>query len=291
MSQQESSKQAHEFGCLKAAQESMEGFPQGEIRPGGNPPDCYVAVSDSDVVAVELTEQIDQIGVQASAHAKCFLEEARAVFFCRHPEYRTGWRVSMSPGDIFEKIAEAPNSTNARTGRKNLIEKFIVAVAREIANRHSFEWRATGEPIWTFDICERVHPEVLTEILFQYPYGYSYESRDRIENGFGRDVTFKPESIQERITRKVSGLRRYGRRPAYLLISASLFPRSVRNTGSFAVLHTPRSIVEHLFNIGDFTAVFLHDPIGRSYRIGKNGRAVELQRRLISTATSGAGWS
>ena len=284
MSEQESSKQAHEFGCLKAAQESLEGFPQGEIRSGGNPPDCYVAASGRGKVAVELTEQVDQIAVQAAAHAKCFLEKARAEFFSRHPERRTGWRISMSPSDIFERIAAAPNSTSAWVGRKNLIDKFVLAVAGELANRHSFEWRVPGEPIWTFDICERVHHQELTRIFFQDAYGYSCKSSDRIENHFGRDVTFKPEAIQERITKKVSGLRRYGCWPAYLLISASLFPRSVHNTGSFAVLQTPRSIVDYPFNIGGFTAVYLHDGMGRSYRIGKNGRAVELQRRLISIA-------
>ena len=290
MSQQESSKQAHEFGCLKAAQESLEGFPQGEIRLGDNPPDCYVSLSGRDEVAVELTEQTDQIAVQAAAHAKCFLEEATAEFFRRQPEYRSGWRISMTPGDIFEKIAN-PNRTSAPPRRKILIEKFVSAITRELANRHSFEWRVSGEPIWTFDICKRLHQQELTEILFQYVDGYSCKSRDRIENGFGRDVTFKPEAIQERIAKKVADLQRYECRSAFLLISASLFPRSVRNSGSFAVLKTPRSIVDHLFNIGGFTAVFLHDHQDRSYRIGKNGRAVELQRRLISTATSGGGWS
>ena len=281
MSEQESSKQAHELGCLKAAQDSLEGFPQGEIRSGGNPPDCYVAVRGRGEVAVELTEQIDQIAVQAAAHAKCFLEEARAEYFRKHPEHRTGWRISMSPGDIFERIASGPNRTSASVGRKHLIDKFVLAVEGEIAKRHSFEWRKSGEPIWTLDVCDRIHRQELTKLSFQQAYGYSCKSSDRIENDFGRDVTFKPEAIQERITKKVSGLRRYGCRPAYLLISASLFPRSVRNTGSFGVLQIPRSIVNYPFTIGGFTAVYLHGGIGRSYRIGKNGRAVELQRRLI----------
>ena len=114
-------------------------------------------------------------------------------------------------------------------------------------------------------------------------WNYTYKSRDRIENEFGRDVTFKPTVIQERIEAKVSGLKRYGCRPAYLLISASLFPRSVRSTGSFAVLQTPESILDYPFRIGGFAAVFLHSFDGRSYRIGKDGRALELQRRAIST--------
>ena len=123
-------------------------------------------------------------------------------------------------------------------------------------------------------------------IVFKGCYSYCRKSRDRIKNGFGRDVTFKPEVIQERIAAKVSGLKRYECQPAYLLISASLFPRSVRSTGSFAVLKTPESIVDHPFDIGGFTAVFLHDFDYRSYRIGQDGRALELQRRSLSTAAS-----
>ncbi len=119
---------------------------------------------------------------------------------------------------------------------------------------------------------------------FHHGWTYHYRSRDRIENEFGRDVTFKPDVIQKRIAKKVSGLQRYECRPAYLLISASLFPRSVRGTGSFSVLRTPKSIVDHSFDIGGFTAVFLHDFDSRSYRIGKDGRALELQERSLSTA-------
>ena len=289
MSKQESSKQAHEFGCLKAAQESLVGFPQGEIRPGGDPPDCYVAVSDRGDVAFELTEQVDRIATEAAARAKHFVEEARDEFFRRHPEHRTGWRISVSPGDIFETIAAEPDNTSAWVGRKeDLIDRFVSAVAGELVERYSFEWRVSGEPIWTFDTCERVHPQELTSIVFQGGWKYSLKSRDRIENVFGRDVTFKPEEIQERITKKVSGLERYKCRPAYLLISASLFPRSVGSAGSFAVLKTPQSILDHPFDIGEFTAVFLHDIDNGSYCIGEDGRAVELQRRSLSTATSGA---
>ena len=121
---------------------------------------------------------------------------------------------------------------------------------------------------------------------FHRGWAYDYRSRDRIENEFGRDVTFKPEVIQERIAAKASGLKRYEFRPAYLLISASLFPRPVRNTGSFAVLKTPESIVDHLFDIGGFTAVFLHDPQGGSYRIGQDGKALKLQNRLLNASTN-----
>ena len=289
MSRQGSSKQAHEFVCLKTAQESLAGFPEGEIKSGGDPPDCYVAVLNGGDVAFELTEQVDRVGVRAAALAKRFIEKARAEFLRRHPEYRTGWRMSLSPGDIFERIAAEPDNTCAWVERKDgLIDRFVSAVAGEVAKRHSFKWRVPGEPIWTFDTCERVQPEELTRMVFSDVYKYVYKSRDRIENGFARDVTFKPEIIQERISRKVSGLKRYECRPAYLLISASLFPRSVRSTGSFAVLKTPKSIVDHSFDIGGFTAVFLHDSHNRSYRIGMGGRTLELQRRILSTATSAA---
>ena len=288
MSKQESSKQAHEIGCLKAAQESLVGFPQGEIRLGGDPPDCCVVAPNRGDVAFELTEQVDQIATEATAHAKHFVEEARDEFFRKHPEHRTGWRISVSPGDIFETIAAEPDSTSAWVGReKNLIDRFVSAVAGELVERHSFEWRVPSEPIWTFDTRERIHPQELTSIVFQVGGKYCLKSRHRIENVFGRDVTFKPEDIQARITKKVSGLERYKCRPAYVLISASLFPRSVRSAGSFAVLKTPQSILDHLFDIGEFTAVFLHDIDNRSYRIWEDGRAVELQRRSLSTATSG----
>ena len=289
MSKQETRKQAHEFGCLKAAQGSLAGFPQGEIKSGGNPPDCYVAVPDSGTIAFELTEQVDQIAVRAAALAERFINEARDQFFRRHPEHRTGWRISASPGDIFETIAADPDDTRAWVARKNeLKDRFVTAVAVEIAKRHSFKWRVSGEPIWTFDVCERVQLQELTSISLHGGHKYSWESRDRIENEFGRDVTFKTEVIQERIRAKVSGLERYECRPAYLLISASLFPRSVGSTGSFAVLKTPQAIVDRSFDIGGFTAVFLHDFDSRSYRIGQDGRAVEIQRRSLRTATSGA---
>ena len=98
-------------------------------------------------------------------------------------------------------------------------------------------------------------------------------------------MTFKADAIQERIAAKASGLRRYECRPAYLLISASLFPRPVRNTGSFAVLKTPESIVDHSFDIGGFTAVFLHDFDNGGYRIGRDSRARAMQRRSIIAAT------
>ena len=287
MSKQDSSKQAHEFGCLNAAQESLVGFPQGEIRPGGDPPDCYVAVSDRGDVAFELTEPVDRIAAEAADRAKHFVEEARAEFFSRHPEHLTRWRISVSPGDIFETIAAEPDNTSVWVGRKeDLIDRFVSAIACELVELYSFEWRISGEPIWTFDTCERVHPQELTSIVFQGGWKYSLKSRDRIENVFGRDVTFKPEEIQKRITKKVSGLERYRCRPAYLLISASLFPRSVRSAGSFAVLKTPQSILDRFFDIGEFTAVFVHDIDNGSYRIGENGRAVELQRRSLSTAQS-----
>lgn len=72
MSKQEMSKQAHELGCLKTAQDCLEGFPEGEIRPGDNPPDCYIAVPDRGDVAFELTEQVDQVAVCAAALANIF---------------------------------------------------------------------------------------------------------------------------------------------------------------------------------------------------------------------------
>ena len=274
MSTQNRSKQAHELGCLKAAQESLAEFPQGEIRPGDDPPDCYVATHDGGHVAFELTEQADRIAVEATVRAKRFLKAARNEFFLRYPEYRTGWKIVVSPGDIFE--------TSARVMKNRLINRFVLVVAGELVKRHSFEWQVPGEPIWTFDICQRDDRHIPTTIDFQVVYRYSPESEDRIVNRFGRDVTFKPVEIQKRIAAKVTGLKRYTCRPTYLLISASLFPRSVRSTGSFGVLTTPRSIVNNVFNIGGFSAVFLHDPTSKSYRIGKDGRAVELQRRLLS---------
>ena len=286
MAKQESSKQAHEIGCLKAAQASLAGFPQGEIRPGSDPPDCYVIVPNRGDAAFELTEQVDRIATEAAARAKHFIEEARDEFFRKHPEHRTGWRISVSPGDVFETIAAESDSTNAWVGmKKNLIDKFVSAVAGELVERHSFEWRVQGEPIWVFDTREKIHPKELTSIVFHGGWTYSFKGRDRIENVFGRDVTFKPEEIQRRITKKVSGLQRYKCRPAYLLISASLFPRTVRSVGSFAVLQTPQSIMDHPFDIDEFTAVYLHADDNRSYRIGKDGRAVELQRRLLSRST------
>lgn len=285
MSRQERSKQAHELGCLKTAQDCLAGFPEGKIKPGGNPPDCYIAVPDSGDVAFEVTEQVDRIAVRAADLANRFFEEARSEFFRKHPEHCAGWRISLSQGDIFETIAAEPDNTGAWTERKSgLISRFVSAVAGEIAKRYSFQWRVQGEPIWTIATCERVQPRELTRMDLIGGWNFTYTSRDRIENEFGRDVTFKPAVIQERIAKKVSGLRRYKCRPAYLLISASLFPRSVRSTGSFAVLKTPESIVDHSFDIGGFTAVFLHDLDSRSYRIGKDGRAVELQRRSLSTA-------
>ena len=81
MSRQGSSKQAHEFGCLKTAQESLAGFPEGEINSGGDPPDCYVAVPNCGDVAFELTEQVDRVAVRPAALAKRFIEKARAEFF------------------------------------------------------------------------------------------------------------------------------------------------------------------------------------------------------------------
>ena len=278
MSKQENSKQAHEFRCLKAAQKSLAEFPHGEIKPGGNPPDCYVAVPGCGDAAFELTEQVDRIAVRAADLTKRFIKEARAEFFRRHPAHRTGWRISASPGDIFEKIAAEPDNTCAWVRRKDdLIERFVSTVAEEVAGRYSFEWRVSGEPIWTLDTCERVQFRELTKITLTPASAYCWKSRDRIENQFGRNVTFTPEIIEKRIATKVSGLKRYKCRPAYLLISASLFPRSASSTGSCAVLKTPQSIVDHSFDIGGFTAVFLHDFDDRSYRIGQNGRAVEVQ--------------
>ena len=289
MSRQERSKRAHELGCLKAAQDSLAGFPQGAIRLGDDPPDCYVSVPDSGDVAFELTEQVDRVAVRAAALAKRFFEDARDEFLRRHPEHRTGWRMSLSPGNIFETIAAEPDNTCAWVERRDdLIDRFVSVAAEEIAKRHSFEQRVSGEPIWTFSACERIQPHELTRMDFRGVYGYTYKSRERFENTFGRDVTFKPAAIQERIAAKVSGLREYKCRPAYLLISASLFPRPVRNTGSFAVLKTPESIVDHSFDIGGFTAVFLHDFDNGSYCIGKDGRALELQRRSLSTNLTGA---
>ena len=277
MSRQEKSKQAHELGCLKTAQECLAGFPEGEIRLGDDPPDCYVTAPGYGDVAFELTEQVDRVAVRAAALANRFIKEARDEFFRRHPEHRTGWRMSLSPGDIFETIAKRPDNTDAWTERKDsLIEKFVSVVAEEVTSRHSFAWRVPGEPIWTFSTCERVQQQELTRMDFHSGWTYHYKSQDRIENEFGRDVTFKPDEIQKRITKKVEGLRRYDCRPAYLLISASLFPRSVRSTGSFAVLKTPKSIVDRSFDIGGFTAVFLHDLYSGSYRIGKDGRALAM---------------
>ena len=274
MSTQNRSKQAHELGCLKAAQESLAEFPQGEIRPGDNPPDCYVAVPEGCDVAIELTEQVDRIAAEAAVRAKRFLKAARNEVFLRYPEYRTGRKIFVSPGDIFE--------TSARVMKKRLINRFVSVVAGELVKRHSFEWQVPGEPIWTFDTCQRVDRHELTKIEFLGAYGYTCKSRDRIENDFGRDVTFTPQEIQSRIAKKASDLQRYACRPAYLLISASMFPRSARTAGSVEVLKTPRSIVDHVFNIGGFSSVFLHDFNGGSYRIGMDGRAVELQRRLLS---------
>ena len=282
MAKQEISKQSSEFACLRAAQECLAGFPEGRIRSGDDPPDCYVAMPNGSDSAFELTEQIDQLAADAAALAKKFIVEAKDRFFRMHPEHRTGWIMSLSPGDVFEQIAA--QSQRRRLYRKmkdDLIDRFVSLVEREVAKRHSFEWRLPGEPIWTFSKCDRVHPQELTRMYFTGAFGYDCKSRDRIENTFGRDVTFKPSKIQERITAKASGLRRYACRPAYLLISAPLFPRSVQSAGSFCVLKTPESIVDHRFNIGGFTAVFLHDLYGRSYRIGEDGRALESPRKRL----------
>ena len=74
MSRQGELKQAHEFGCLRAAQECLLGFPQGEIQPGDDPPDCYVVTTDSGRIAFELTEQVDRVASRAAALAKRFIE-------------------------------------------------------------------------------------------------------------------------------------------------------------------------------------------------------------------------
>ena len=284
MSEQEQLKQAHEFGCLRAAQESLAGFPQGQITPGDNPPDCYVVLPESGMrIAFELTEQVDEIAVRAAALAgRRFIDEVKRVFFQTHPEHRTGWMVSASPGDIFETTAAKPDYECAWRAHKNkLIERFVSVVAAEIANRHSFRWRVSGEPIWRLDVSKKSHHQELTGVSFRGAYRYSLKGNDRIVNHFGRDVTFKPEMIQARITKKISGLERHRCRPSYLLVSASLFPRPVRSAGSFAVLKTPQSIVDHSFDIGGFTAVFLHDPYGRNYRVSQNGQAVEMEERQI----------
>ena len=278
MSKQEALKQTHELGCLKAAQ-CLAGFPQGKARPGDNPPDCYVTVPDRGDVAVELTEQIDEVAVYAADLAKRLFADAEEELFHIHPELRMGWRIYVDPGDVFEIIAAEPRANDVyKRQRDGLIDRVVAAVAGEAAEQHRFTWRVSGEPIWTIT-CERVCPNDLTQMdVLHRAWHYDYSSRDRVENEIGRDVTFKPEKIQERIkdkADKVSVLQRYKCRPAYLLISASLFPRPTQNGGSFAVLKTPASIVDHSFDIGGFTAVFLHDAYSRSYRIGKDGRAVE----------------
>ncbi len=284
MSKQSDVKRAHEFGCLKAAQESLVGFPQGEIRPGEDPPDCYVVAPGSDPIAFELSDQVDSIAARAAALASRFVGDARNAFFHRHPEYRTGWMITVSPGDVFEAVAAQPRYKRVWKERKNeLIDRFVSAVAGEIATRYSYPWRVSGEPIWTFDTCREIQPQNLTEITFSGGYGYSSKSRDRLENVFGRDVTFGSERIRKKIGRKARALKRYERRPAYLLISASLFPRSVRSARSFAVLKTSESVVDHSFDLCGFTAVFLHDPDGRSYRIGQDGLAVEMEGRSTRT--------
>ena len=197
--------------------------------------------------------------------------------------------ISASPGDVFEIIAAQRSYRRAWKARKDeLIDRFISAVAGEIARRYSYPWRVSGEPIWTFSVCRRIQPQKLTVITIRGVYGYSWKSRDRLENDFGRDVTFRPEEIQKRISKKVSGLERYECRPAHLLVSASLFPRSVRSTMSFAVLKTPESVVDHVFDIGGLTNVFLHDPDGRSYQVGRDGRAVQMQERLVRTPSTPA---
>ena len=285
MSKRSDVKRAHAFGCLKAAQESLVGFPQGEIKPGDDPPDCYVVARGSDPIAFELSEQVDSIAARAAVLASRFVGEARKALFRRHPEYRTGWMITVSPGDVFETLAAQPRHKRVWKERKNeLIDRFVSAVTGEIATRYSYPWRVSGEPIWTFDICREIQPQNLTEVAFSGGYGYSCKSRDRLENVFGRDVTFGSEQIGKKIGRKARALNRYERRPAYLLISASLFPRSVHSARSFAVLKTPESVVDHSFDLCGFTAVFLHDPDGRSYRIGQDGLAVEMERRSIRTA-------
>ena len=284
MSRQSDVKQAHELGCLKAAQESLAGFPQGEIKPGDDPPDCYVVAPGSDPVAFELTEQVDSIAARAGDLAERFIGKAKDELFRRHPELRTGWMISASPGDVFEAAAQPQHQRGWKERRGELIDRFVSAVTGEIAARYSFPWRVSGEPIWTFNICRKIQPQILTEVMFQGSFGYSYKSKDRVENDFGRDVTLRPKEIQNKIAEKARGLKRYHCRPAYLLMSASLFPRSVRNAKSFAVLKTPESVVDHPFCIGAFTAVFLHDPDARSYRIGQDGRAVEMRRRRLRDA-------
>lgn len=285
MSQQSDLRRAHEIGCLKAAQESLVGFPQGEIMPGGDPPDCYVVAPGSDPIAFELSEQADPVAARAAALASRFVGDARKELFHRHPEYRMGWKISVSPGDVFEIVAAQPRHKHVWKERKNeLIDRFVSAIAGEIAKRYSYPWRVSGEPIWTFDTCRRTQPQNLTEVTFSPAYGYSYKSRDRLENVFGRNVTFGPAQIRKKIGKKARALNRYDCRPANLLISASLFPRSVRSARSFAVLKTPESVVDHSFDLCGFTAVFLHDPDGRSYRMGQDGLAVEMERRSIRTA-------
>ena len=287
MSRQSDVKQAHELGCLKAAQESLAGFPQGEIKPGDDPPDCYVVAPGSDPMAFELTEQVDSIAARAAALARGFIGKARNELFRRYPDLRTGWMISASPGDVFEAIAAQPQHQRVwKERRGELIDRFVSAVTGEISARYSYPWRVSGEPIWTFGTCRRVQPQNLTRVTFQGASEYSYKSRDRFENEFGRDVTLRPEEIRKKIARKARDLKQYRCRPSYLLISASLFPRSVRSAGSFAVLKTPESVVDHSFDIGGFTEVFLHDPDGRSYRMGQDGLAVEMERRSIATTRS-----
>lgn len=114
----------------------------------------------------------------------------------------------------------------------------------------------------------------------------AFELTEQVDSIAARAAALARGFIRKKIARKARDLKRYHCRPAYLLISASLFPRSVRSARSFAVLKTPESVVDHSFDIGAFTAVFLHDPDGRSYRIGQDGPAVEMERRSIATPCS-----
>ena len=174
ISRRKRSKETHELGCLKLAQKPPAGFPEGTTRPGDAHLDCYVAVPNAVDVAFELTEQVDQVAVRAPALA-------RNKFSRRHPEHLTGWRRSLSPGDIVESIAAEPDTTGAWAERSNrLIDRFVTVVAEEVAERHSFEPRVSGEPIWTIDTCGRVHPQELTRMDFHRGWKYSF-SRDRIK--------------------------------------------------------------------------------------------------------------
>lgn len=273
---QRAEKSALEIEIVKRAQESLVGFPMGEIDAGADPPDCVIEDSVSGTCcAVEVTETIIKQSREIKAPIIKFLRRAERRYVQENPDRYGGCRISYRPGRAFDGGFDRLNASD----KKRLRGDFFAAVD-EALKQPSGTALPENDAIKITGIA-RTDGSCLKFLRAPAAEGITWHDT-HYTNERGEDITLNAELLQELIEKKEEtyGKEYYGEWPVILLVAAWFFPRGWKRSESFAVRLVHESLVGTRLNTGWFKEVFIHQADHPSYAIScKDGLVREVPNR------------